>query len=102
MERKKKLNRLVCPGNNVHGTESPLFTCPLFRKCLMKFDWNFAGKKNSFSNKSFLLLNNMFRKNGKKLIAKQNLIECVLPKIEDHMNPFQVEIIFIGFPLHII
>ena len=44
----------------------------------------------------------MFRKNGKKLIAKQNLIECVLPKIEDHINPFQVEIIFIGFPLHII
>ena len=35
-KKKKRLNRLVCPENNVRETEWPLITCPLFRKFLMR------------------------------------------------------------------
>ena len=48
--------------------------------------------KSSYSNKSFLLLNNMLRKNEKKITAKIHLIVRALTEAEDHINPFQVDL----------
>ena len=48
--------------------------------------------KSFYSNKSFRLLNNMFRKNEKKLTAKKHLIVCALPETEVHINSFQVDL----------
>ena len=52
--------------------------------------------KSSYSNGSFLLLNNIFRKKLNKLIV------CALPETENHINSFQVyfpslyHLIFLG------
>ena len=51
--------------------------------------------KRSYLNESFLLLNNMFRKNEKKKIiitAKKFLIVFALPETEDHINSFQINL----------
>ena len=55
---------------------------------------SFLGQelKSFYSNKSFLLLNNMFRKKWKNLTAKTYLIVCALTETEDHINPFQVDL----------
>ena len=42
--------------------------------------------KSSYSNGSFLLLSNIFRKNGKKLNAKRYGIVCALLETEEHIN----------------
>ena len=54
---------------------------------------SFLGQelKSSHSNKSFLLLNNVFRKNEKNWLPKY-LIVCALTETEDHINPFQVHL----------
>ena len=54
--------------------------------------------QSSYSSESFLLLNNMFTKNFKKLTAKKHLIACALPGTEDHINSFQVDV---PFPYHL-
>ena len=43
--------------------------------------------KSSYSNGSFLSLNNLFR-NMKKLTAEKYLIVCALPETEDYINLF--------------
>ena len=48
--------------------------------------------KTSYSNKSFLLPNNMFKKNWKKLTTKIYIIVCALTETKDHINPFQVDL----------
>ena len=54
---------------------------------------SFLGQelKSSYSNKSFLLPNNMFKK-MKKLTAKIYLIVSALTETKDHINPFQVDL----------
>ena len=46
------------------------------------------GSKSSYSNESFLLLSNMFRKNEKEITAKRNLTVCASPETEYHINSF--------------
>ena len=55
-----------------------------------------AGVEEFFliKNKSFILLNNMFRKNEKKKKnnCQKNLIVCALLETEDHINSFKVNL----------
>ena len=49
--------------------------------------------KSFYSNESlFLLLNNIFRNDEKKSIAKKYLIACALPETEDHIDSFQADV----------
>ena len=44
------------------------------------------GSKSSYSDGSFLLLSNIFRKKGKKLNAKRYDIVCALLETQEHIN----------------